>query len=147
MVALKNFSLDVRQHEFIGIVGPNGAGKTTLFDLLTGFQRPTGGELKLGGETVTGWAPYRLARAGIRRTFQIPRPFGRLSVYENVMLGGIVEKDPDSEELKVAIWRVTASRRPRAIRQSAGGIARSFTNKVARSRPRSRLATGPSPPR
>ena len=104
VVALKNFSLDVRQHEFIGIVGPNGAGKTTLFDLLTGFQRPTGGELKLGGETVTGWAPYRLARAGIRRTFQIPRPFGRLSVYENVMLGGIVEKDPDSEELKVAIW-------------------------------------------
>jgi branched-chain amino acid transport system permease protein len=90
VIALRDFNLEIRQHEFIGIVGPNGAGKTTLFDLLTGFQRPTSGRLTLRGENVTRSPPYRLARSGIRRTFQIPRPFGRLSVYENAMLGGLV---------------------------------------------------------
>jgi ABC-type branched-subunit amino acid transport system ATPase component/ABC-type branched-subunit amino acid transport system permease subunit len=90
VVALKSFNLEVREHEFIGIVGPNGAGKTTLFDLLTGFQRPSAGRLSLSGQAVIGWPPYRRSRAGMRRTFQIPRPFGRLSVFENVMLGGMI---------------------------------------------------------
>jgi ABC-type branched-subunit amino acid transport system ATPase component len=90
VVALKSFSLEVREHEFIGIVGPNGAGKTRLFDLLTGFQRPSAGRLSLRGQDVIGWPPYRRSRAGMRRTFQIPRPFGRLSVFENVMLGGMI---------------------------------------------------------
>jgi ABC-type branched-subunit amino acid transport system ATPase component/ABC-type branched-subunit amino acid transport system permease subunit len=103
VVALKSFSLDVREHEFIGIVGPNGAGKTTLFDLLTGFQRPTAGRLSLRGEDVIGWPPYRLARVGVRRTFQIPRPFGRLSVYENVMLGGMIGA-ADEAALREAVW-------------------------------------------
>ena len=103
VVALKSFSLDVREHEFIGIVGPNGAGKTTLFDLLTGFQRPTAGRLSLRGEDVIGWPPYRLARVGMRRTFQIPRPFGRLSVFENVMLGGIIGA-ADEPALTQAVW-------------------------------------------
>ena len=74
--ALRDVNLEVRRNEFIGIVGPNGAGKTTLFDLLTGFQRPSSGQLYLFGENVTRFSPYRLARAGVRRTFQIPRPFG-----------------------------------------------------------------------
>ena len=103
VVALKSFSLDVREHEFIGIVGPNGAGKTTLFDLLTGFQRPTAGRLSLNGEDVIGRPPYRLARVGMRRTFQIPRPFGRLSVFENVMLGGIIGA-ADEPALTQAVW-------------------------------------------
>jgi branched-chain amino acid transport system permease protein len=103
VVALKSFSLEVHEHEFIGIVGPNGAGKTTLFDLLTGFQTPTTGRLHLRGIDVTAWAPYRLSRAGMRRTFQVPRPFGRLSVYENVMLGGMVT-ETDEDMLKRAVW-------------------------------------------
>ncbi len=89
VVALSAFSLEIREHELIGIVGPNGAGKTTLFDLLTGFQRPTAGRLSLRGEDVIDWAAYHRSRAGMRRTFQIPRPFGRLTVMENVMLGGM----------------------------------------------------------
>jgi ABC-type branched-subunit amino acid transport system ATPase component len=103
VVALRSFRLDVREHEFIGIVGPNGAGKTTLFDLLTGFQRPTTGRLFLRGTDITGWAPYRLSRAGLRRTFQIPRPFGRLNVYENVMLGGMIGAT-DEGALSDAVW-------------------------------------------
>jgi ABC-type branched-subunit amino acid transport system ATPase component/ABC-type branched-subunit amino acid transport system permease subunit len=106
VIALRDFNLEIRQHEFIGIVGPNGAGKTTLFDLLTGFQRPTSGRLYLRGENVTRSAPYRLARSGIRRTFQIPRPFGRLSVYENAMLGGLVgATEVSGSSMEEAIWR------------------------------------------
>jgi ABC-type branched-subunit amino acid transport system ATPase component len=103
VVALKSFSLAVREHEFIGIVGPNGAGKTTLFDLLTGFQRPTAGRLWLRGDDVIGWPSYQLSRAGMRRTFQIPRPFGRLTVYENVKLGAIIDA-ADEEALREAVW-------------------------------------------
>jgi branched-chain amino acid transport system ATP-binding protein/branched-chain amino acid transport system permease protein len=106
VIALRDFNLEIRQHEFIGIVGPNGAGKTTLFDLLTGFQRPTSGRLYLRGENVTRSAPYRLARSGIRRTFQIPRPFGRLSVYENAMLGGLVgATEVAASSTDEATWR------------------------------------------
>ena len=106
VIALRDFNLEIRQHEFIGIVGPNGAGKTTLFDLLTGFQRPTSGRLYLRGENVTRSAPYRLARSGIRRTFQIPRPFGRLSVYENAMLGGLVgATEVAASRMDEATWR------------------------------------------
>jgi branched-chain amino acid transport system permease protein len=106
VIALRDFNLEIRQHEFIGVVGPNGAGKTTLFDLLTGFQRPTSGRLYLRGENVTLSAPYRLARSGIRRTFQIPRPFGRLSVYENAMLGGLVgATEVAASSMDEATWR------------------------------------------
>ena len=106
VIALCDFNLEIRQHEFIGIVGPNGAGKTTLFDLLSGFQRPTSGRLYLRGENVTRSVPYRLARSGIRRTFQIPRPFGRLTVYENAMLGGLVgATEVARSSMEEAIWR------------------------------------------
>ena len=105
VVALNDFVLEVRQHEFIGVVGPNGAGKTTLFDLLTGFQRPTSGRLNLHGKDVTAWSPYRLARLGIRRTFQIPRPFGRLNVYENALLGGLIDEGRTNLRLEDAVWR------------------------------------------
>ncbi|MFI4986962.1 MAG: ATP-binding cassette domain-containing protein [Alphaproteobacteria bacterium] len=103
VVALNAFDLVVRQHEFIGVVGPNGAGKTTLFDLLTGFQRPTAGRLHLRGKDVAGWPPHRFARLGIRRTFQIPRPFGRLSVYENVLLGGLIDEGRANRQLEDAV--------------------------------------------
>jgi ABC-type branched-subunit amino acid transport system ATPase component/ABC-type branched-subunit amino acid transport system permease subunit len=105
VIALSTFDFTICGHEFVGIVGPNGAGKTTLFDLLTGFQSPTSGRLSYRGDDVTGDPPHKLARCGIRRTFQIPRPFGRLSVYENVMLGSLVEHMTDDSKLDAAIWR------------------------------------------
>jgi branched-chain amino acid transport system permease protein len=89
VIAVNDVSFTIRHGEFVGIVGPNGAGKTTLFDLLTGFQRPTTGEIRLGSAVTTSFPPHQLARMGLRRTFQIPRPFPKLSVYENVLLGAI----------------------------------------------------------
>lgn len=103
--ALRNINLEVQHNEFIGIVGPNGAGKTTLFDILTGFQRPSAGHLQLLGQNVTRFSAYRLARAGVRRTFQIPRPFGRLTVYENAMLGGLVGgRGESASDGAAAVW-------------------------------------------
>jgi ABC-type branched-subunit amino acid transport system ATPase component/ABC-type branched-subunit amino acid transport system permease subunit len=93
VVAVNNVSFKVSKGEFLGIVGPNGAGKTTLFDLLTGFQRPISGQIRLGSIVTSELPPYRLSRMGLRRTFQVPRPFLSLSVYENVLMGAMSVRD------------------------------------------------------
>lgn len=87
LVAVEDYSLDLRQGELVGLIGPNGAGKTTAFNLLTGVIRPTGGRIRVGDEDLTGRAPNVLARRGIARTFQNIRLFSDLSVLENIMCG------------------------------------------------------------
>ncbi len=84
--AVDGVSLDIRAGSITGLIGPNGAGKSTLFNLLTGMLKPTSGTVTLNGQDVTGLAPDRLFAMGLGRTFQIPRPFARMSVLENVML-------------------------------------------------------------
>ena len=80
-------SLAVAEGELLGVIGPNGAGKTTLFNVIDGATRCEGGTVALGGEDVTHLAPYRRARRGIGRAYQVPRPFAGLSVFENVLAG------------------------------------------------------------
>jgi branched-chain amino acid transport system ATP-binding protein len=75
--------------EIVGLIGPNGAGKSTLFDVVTGFQRPDAGEVRLGGERITGLAPDEINRRGLARTFQKLRPFAGMTVVENVMVGAL----------------------------------------------------------
>lgn len=87
IVALDGIDIAVARGEFVGLVGPNGAGKSTLFDLLTGYQRPNAGRVFVAGADVTRQPSYEIARRGVRRTFQSARPFGRLSVLENVLIG------------------------------------------------------------
>ena len=70
----------------MGLVGPNGSGKTTLVNLISGLSRPDRGEVLLDGRRVTGLAAHRLARAGLNRTFQVPKPFRTLTVRENVLV-------------------------------------------------------------
>jgi branched-chain amino acid transport system ATP-binding protein len=84
-------SLEVRAGELVGIIGPNGAGKTTLFNLLSGLMRPTAGSVELKGRDVTAEPPFRRARAGLGRTFQVSSVFGLLSVRENVRLAADAE--------------------------------------------------------
>jgi len=88
--AVDGVEFDVRQGEIVGLIGPNGAGKTTLFNLVSGYLRPTRGTIALFGEDVTGLSPFRLARRGVSRTFQVVRPFPRLTVLENVMVGAFL---------------------------------------------------------
>jgi branched-chain amino acid transport system permease protein len=84
--ALDEVSLTVAEGEIRGIVGPNGSGKTTLFNVISGLYRPTGGRVEFQGLDSTGSTPYRLARAGMSRTFQNLRLFGDLTVEENVLV-------------------------------------------------------------
>jgi branched-chain amino acid transport system ATP-binding protein len=89
LVALKNVNFQVEEGEFIGIIGPNGSGKTTAFNCITGFYPSTSGKVIFGGKDITNLPPYKICKAGIARTFQIPKPFPDLSVLENVMAGAI----------------------------------------------------------
>jgi branched-chain amino acid transport system ATP-binding protein len=89
LCALDGVDLELREREILGVIGPNGAGKTTLFSLIAGSIRPTAGEIMLDGQPVTGLPAHRCVRAGIVRTHQIVRPFGNLTVFENVLVAAI----------------------------------------------------------
>lgn len=79
-------TFDLNAGEALGIIGPNGAGKSTLFNLITGNIQPDQGRVLIDGQDVTRMAPMGRVRAGIGRSFQIPQPFGHLSVYENLLV-------------------------------------------------------------
>lgn len=79
-------SFELTAGEALGIIGPNGAGKSTLFNLITGNIKPEQGRVLIDGRDVTRIAPMERVRAGIGRSFQIPQPFGNLSVYENLLV-------------------------------------------------------------
>lgn len=84
--AVDGVSMSVRPGSITGLIGPNGAGKSTFFNVLTGVLAPTKGQVFLNGRDITGLAPDALFAKKLARTFQIPRPFKRMSVLENVML-------------------------------------------------------------
>lgn len=84
--AVDEVSLNIRAGSITGLIGPNGAGKTTLFNMISGALRPSAGQVMLAGEDITGLPPEALFAKGLARTFQIPRPFKRMTVLENVML-------------------------------------------------------------
>jgi branched-chain amino acid transport system ATP-binding protein len=84
--AVRDVSLAVEKGELLGLIGPNGAGKSTLYNLIAGVLKPSTGSITFSGQDVTGWPAYKMARAGVARTFQIPKPYRQISVVENVML-------------------------------------------------------------
>ncbi|MDD5468808.1 MAG: ABC transporter ATP-binding protein [Anaerolineales bacterium] len=86
MVAVNGVTMAVNQGEIFGLIGPNGAGKTTLLNVIAGVEKPNSGKIHFNGKDVTGWNPEDLCVAGISRTFQVPRKFKRMSVYENVLV-------------------------------------------------------------
>jgi branched-chain amino acid transport system ATP-binding protein len=90
--AVDNVSFAVSPGELLGLIGPNGAGKSTLFNLIAGVMPPSGGKIVLDGTDVTGWKSYDMARVGVARTFQIPKPYRQLSVIENVMISAFLRE-------------------------------------------------------
>ena len=84
--ALNGVSFTVEAGTILGIIGPNGAGKTTLFNAISGGFRPDRGTIIFDGTDVTAWPDYKIARAGMVRTFQIMRPFGTMTVVDNVLI-------------------------------------------------------------
>ena len=86
--AVSDVSFRVDQGEILGLIGPNGSGKSTIFNMLSGTLAPTAGSIRFHGHEIAGRPPHRIINDGIGRTFQIPRPFRRLSLFENVVLAG-----------------------------------------------------------
>jgi branched-chain amino acid transport system ATP-binding protein len=102
VVAVADVSLDVPRGELLGVIGPNGAGKTTLLSLVSGAQRPTAGEIIYkGAHRVDRKRTHEVARLGVGRAHQVPRPFGRMSVRENMLVAAhsIRRSSPRSERV------------------------------------------------
>jgi len=86
--AVNNVSFAVDQGEILGLIGPNGSGKSTIFNMLSGTLAPTAGSIRFHGREIAGRPPHHIINSGVGRTFQIPRPFQRLSLFDNVALAG-----------------------------------------------------------
>ncbi len=94
LVVIQNLSFSVGEGEILGVIGPNGSGKTTLFNLVTGFLRADEGTVQFCGENVTSRRPSTICKSGITRTFQLVKPFVRLTALENVMAGRAYGREP-----------------------------------------------------
>ena len=84
--AVNQVNFEVQKGEILGLIGPNGSGKTTTFNLIAGTLAPTAGSIRFEGREIAGLPAHRVCRLGLARTFQIPRPFRKLSLRENVAL-------------------------------------------------------------
>ncbi len=93
LTAVKGVDFHLDEGEIIGLIGPNGAGKTTLFNLVGGVFHPESGTLFFGGREITLFKPFEICRLGIARTFQIVRPFLKMSCFENTLVGIIGRND------------------------------------------------------
>ena len=85
-LAVNQVSFEVREGEILGLIGPNGSGKSTTFNLIAGTLQPTSGSIRFKGAEIGGLSAHQICHQGIGRTFQIPRPFRKLSLIENVAL-------------------------------------------------------------
>jgi branched-chain amino acid transport system ATP-binding protein len=97
--AVAGLDLTVALGEMLGLIGPNGAGKTTVFNLLSGFLAPDGGDVRFNGRSIVGLPPHAICRLGLARTFQITRPFARMTVLENVRVGALARHPQAPEAL------------------------------------------------
>ena len=87
LIAIADMHFDVHEGEVLGLIGPNGAGKTTAFNVMTGFQKPTAGDVVFCGTSLKGMKPHEISGLGLVRTFQRTSVFARNSVFENILIG------------------------------------------------------------
>jgi branched-chain amino acid transport system permease protein len=124
LTALREVSLRVEAGEIRGIVGPNGSGKTTLFNVVSGLYRPSAGRVELAGRDVTAARPYRLAQAGVARTFQNLRLFGALTIRDNVLVA--LDRTRLRSSWRYALWQVGVWRHDRELNTLADGVLARF---------------------
>ncbi|MFZ0845156.1 MAG: ABC transporter ATP-binding protein [Pseudolabrys sp.] len=99
--AVQDVSFTVREGETLALIGPNGAGKTTAFNLIMGFHRPDAGSVSAFGQEMVGLRPHDVCAYGLARTFQIAKPFGGMTVLDNVMTGAFLrDRSPDRARVK-----------------------------------------------
>jgi len=117
LTAVKDVTFRAAPGEILGIIGPNGAGKTTLFNVVSGFYAPDGGRVRFDGRDISGMSPHDICVLGLTRTFQLVKPFGNLSVLDNVMIGALTRQRSVSAAREEA-RRVVATCRLDAFAQS-----------------------------
>jgi branched-chain amino acid transport system permease protein len=120
--AVQDVSFSVRQGEVLGIIGPNGAGKTTLFNLLNGFLQPSSGQVSFRGQSLTGLQIHEICKAGMGRTFQVVRPFPRLTVLENVVIGSFAATSGNAEATHQAYAALERVGLAHCANELAGGL-------------------------
>jgi branched-chain amino acid transport system permease protein len=120
--AVQDVCFKVQEGMILGIIGPNGAGKTTLFNLLNGFLRPDAGQVLLDGEDRVGQKPHRLCAAGVGRTFQVMRPFLRMSVADNVRVGAYVRARDEAHARELANGAITRVGLAQVADRQAAGL-------------------------
>jgi branched-chain amino acid transport system permease protein len=126
--AVQDVSFRLHKNEILGIIGPNGAGKTTLFNLLNGFLKPSRGEVLIDGRNMSGRRPHKICEAGIGRTFQVMRPFLRMSILDNVVVGAYVRARSDAEARGLAADAVARV----GLSAAAGRVAGELSTKELR---------------
>jgi branched-chain amino acid transport system ATP-binding protein len=94
LTAVNAVSMHINEGDIVGLIGPNGAGKTTLVNAIAGLNPPTAGQVFMFGKNTTGKTPEKMCRRGLSRTFQIPIPFPKMTVLENVMTAAIFGNKP-----------------------------------------------------
>jgi len=115
--------LEIPRHKITALIGPNGAGKTTLFNLLTGFDTPNSGKWEFEGKSLAGVSPYKVARMGMVRTFQLTKVMGKLTVMENMRLGA---SDQPGESLAKALFKNLWGGREKQITAEADVLLAKF---------------------
>ncbi len=136
--AVDQVSLSVGAGEVLGVIGPNGAGKTTLFNCLSGFMRPTAGDVYLAGERVTAMAPSALCHRGMARTFQVTKPFPDLTIVEAVQVALDQRRHPDRDLSADDVLDMVAFKAPRQMLGADTSVVNRKRLELARA-----LATGP----
>ena len=101
-----NVSLSVAEGEVLGILGPNGAGKTTLFNLISGDVKTDAGDVEYKGQRINALAPFERCRIGIGRSYQVPQPFGHMSVFENLVTAACFGAQVSEKEAWDIAWDV-----------------------------------------
>ncbi len=128
-LAVNQVSFDVRAGEILGLIGPNGSGKSTTFNLIAGTLRPSSGSIRLDGKEIAGLPAHAICHQGIGRTFQIPRPFRKLSLLENVTLAayygeaGKISRSEAADRAAEALGLVGLPTDPSATTNGLGAAA------------------------
>ncbi|MGA8657365.1 MAG: ABC transporter ATP-binding protein [Chthoniobacterales bacterium] len=134
--AVQDVSFTVKENETVALIGPNGAGKTTSFNLITGFHRPDSGSISAYGREIVGLRPHDICAHGLARTFQVAKPFGAMTVLDNVMTGaflrdkhGVVAREKAREAIEfvgLSAREQTAARDLTTINQRRLEMARAL---------------------
>lgn len=122
LLAVDDYSVELRPGEILGVIGPNGAGKTTVFNLITGYLRPTRGVIRFNGRDITHLPPNRIATLGIGRTFQNIRLFASMTVLDNVKSAQQL-RDPDNLLTTLLSWSSFLARERRLTDRSLEQLA------------------------